>query len=180
MSTAAVPERLALTVVPGAGWSSDDIRSVAMDAEGAGVDATFTRVGTWIANIYLRHPYVCPQGAALIAEATGGRFVLGPGGQPPARERRARHRHDERHAGRPAVRGRGAGLVAGRGAGDSPSTGLIGPVDRCRARLAEYRDAGVDLPILNPPIGPDAARSVIEAFRREGAGRRAAPVSVDA
>jgi alkanesulfonate monooxygenase SsuD/methylene tetrahydromethanopterin reductase-like flavin-dependent oxidoreductase (luciferase family) len=37
------------------------------------------QVGTWIANIYLRHPYVCAQGAALIAEATGGRFVLGLG-----------------------------------------------------------------------------------------------------
>jgi alkanesulfonate monooxygenase SsuD/methylene tetrahydromethanopterin reductase-like flavin-dependent oxidoreductase (luciferase family) len=37
------------------------------------------RVGTWIANIYLRHSYVCAQGAALIADATDGRFVLGLG-----------------------------------------------------------------------------------------------------
>jgi alkanesulfonate monooxygenase SsuD/methylene tetrahydromethanopterin reductase-like flavin-dependent oxidoreductase (luciferase family) len=37
------------------------------------------QVGTWIANIYLRHCYVCAQGAALVAEATGGRFVLGLG-----------------------------------------------------------------------------------------------------
>jgi alkanesulfonate monooxygenase SsuD/methylene tetrahydromethanopterin reductase-like flavin-dependent oxidoreductase (luciferase family) len=36
-------------------------------------------VGTWIVNIYLRHPYVCAQGAALLADATGGRFVLGLG-----------------------------------------------------------------------------------------------------
>src|SRR5262249_40828621 len=36
-------------------------------------------VGTWIANIYLRHPYVCAQGAALIADATEGRFILGLG-----------------------------------------------------------------------------------------------------
>jgi alkanesulfonate monooxygenase SsuD/methylene tetrahydromethanopterin reductase-like flavin-dependent oxidoreductase (luciferase family) len=36
-------------------------------------------VGTWIANIYLRHSYVCAQGAALIADATDGRFVLGLG-----------------------------------------------------------------------------------------------------
>jgi alkanesulfonate monooxygenase SsuD/methylene tetrahydromethanopterin reductase-like flavin-dependent oxidoreductase (luciferase family) len=41
---------------------------------------------------------------------------------------------------------------------------LIGPVDRCRERLAAYREAGVDLPILNPPIGPDAALAVIRAF----------------
>src|SRR4029450_9714452 len=37
------------------------------------------QVGTWIANIYLRHPYVCAQGAALIADATEGRFILGLG-----------------------------------------------------------------------------------------------------
>src|SRR5262249_28331344 len=37
------------------------------------------QVGTWIANIYLRHSYTCAQGAALIADATGGRFVLGLG-----------------------------------------------------------------------------------------------------
>ena len=36
-------------------------------------------MGTWIANIYLRHSYACAQGAALIADATGGRFVLGLG-----------------------------------------------------------------------------------------------------
>src|SRR5207247_7505960 len=36
-------------------------------------------VGTWIANIYLRHSYACAQGAALVADATGGRFVLGLG-----------------------------------------------------------------------------------------------------
>ena len=36
-------------------------------------------VGTWVANIYLRHPYVCAQAAALITDATGGRMVLGLG-----------------------------------------------------------------------------------------------------
>jgi alkanesulfonate monooxygenase SsuD/methylene tetrahydromethanopterin reductase-like flavin-dependent oxidoreductase (luciferase family) len=41
---------------------------------------------------------------------------------------------------------------------------LIGPVERCRERLAAYRDAGVDLPILSPPIGPGAALDVIHAF----------------
>ncbi|GAA5117445.1 hypothetical protein GCM10023320_19800 [Pseudonocardia adelaidensis] len=30
---------------------------------------------------------------------------------------------------------------------------LIAPVERCRERLAAYRDAGVDLAILSPPIG---------------------------
>jgi hypothetical protein len=41
---------------------------------------------------------------------------------------------------------------------------LLGPVARCQARLAAYRAAGVALPILSPPIGPDAALAVIRAF----------------
>jgi alkanesulfonate monooxygenase SsuD/methylene tetrahydromethanopterin reductase-like flavin-dependent oxidoreductase (luciferase family) len=52
---------------------------------------------------------------------------------------------------------------------------LFGPIERCHERLAEFRAAGVDLPILNPPIGPDAARAVIEAFRREPTSPAAAP-----
>src|SRR5712692_7007164 len=95
-----VGERLGLGVIPAAGWSATDIRDVAREAEAACFDALFTtevnndalataqlmgtatqriQVGTWIANIYLRHSYVCAQGAALIAEATGGRFILGLG-----------------------------------------------------------------------------------------------------
>ena len=93
-------DRLALAVIPGVGWSANEIRAVAREAEEAGFDAivaaevnndvmataqlmgeatTRIQVGTWIANIYLRHSYTCAQGAALIAEATGGRFVLGLG-----------------------------------------------------------------------------------------------------
>ena len=93
-------ERLALGVIPGVGWSASDIQSVAREAEDAGFDAIFAtevnndvlataqlmvtateriQVGTWIANIYLRHPYVCAQGAALIADITEGRFILGLG-----------------------------------------------------------------------------------------------------
>src|SRR5215218_31564 len=93
-------ERLGLAVIPGAGWSAGEIRAVARAAEESGFDAIFAaevnndvmatallmgaatqriRVGTWIANVYLRHAYTCAQGAALIADATGGRFVLGLG-----------------------------------------------------------------------------------------------------
>jgi alkanesulfonate monooxygenase SsuD/methylene tetrahydromethanopterin reductase-like flavin-dependent oxidoreductase (luciferase family) len=43
---------------------------------------------------------------------------------------------------------------------------LIGPISRCREQLAAFRAAGVDLPILSPPIGVDGAREVIEAFRQ--------------
>src|SRR5437764_11184752 len=93
-------ERLGLAVIPGIGWRTTEIQTIAREAEEAGFDAIFAaevnndvmataqlmgaatrriRVGTWIANIYLRHSYACAQGAALIAEATDGRFVLGLG-----------------------------------------------------------------------------------------------------
>lgn len=93
-------QRLGLTVVPGAGWRASDVRNVAREAEAAGFDAIFTtevnndalataqlmgsatthiQIGTWIANIYLRHSYTCAKGASLIADDTGGRFVLGLG-----------------------------------------------------------------------------------------------------
>ena len=92
--------RLALGTIPGVGWSADQIQAVAKEAEASGFDGIFVaevnndalataqlmgtatdviRVGTWVANIYLRHPYVCAQHASLISEATGGRFVLGLG-----------------------------------------------------------------------------------------------------
>jgi len=93
-------ERLALAVIPGVGWSAAETQAIAREAEAAGFDAIFAaevnndvmataqlmgaatsriQVGTWIANIYLRHSYTCAQGAALIADATGGRFILGLG-----------------------------------------------------------------------------------------------------
>src|SRR5215468_7626821 len=92
--------RLGLAVIPGTGWRASEIQAVAREAEEAGFDAIFAaevnndvmataqlmgaatrriQVGTWIANIYLRHSYVCAQGAALIADATDGRFILGLG-----------------------------------------------------------------------------------------------------
>ena len=96
----AMAERLALAVIPGVGWSAAETQAIAREAEAAGFDAIFAaevnndvmataqlmgaatsriQVGTWIANIYLRHSYTCAQGAALIADATGGRFILGLG-----------------------------------------------------------------------------------------------------
>jgi len=309
-----VPERLGLSVIPGAGWSARDIRAIARDAEEAGFDAIFTtevnndalataqlmgaattriRVGTWIANIYLRHSYVCAQGAALIADATAGRFILGLGvSHQPVNRALGIDMADSAEAVRQyviAVRGwlRGEGptthlpqrpapehvpiyvaaltsrtveqaaaladgimplfwspervqrskVWASRGRAAAPELGpldvtlglptfigddldtlragarqnlglystfpffqrlfrasgfaaeademengagpralsdelldsfcLIGPVERCRPRLDAFRAAGVDLPILYPPIGPDAAREVIHAFRRE-------------
>ncbi|PYM45665.1 MAG: hypothetical protein DME16_16855 [Candidatus Rokuibacteriota bacterium] len=93
-------ERLGLAVIPGVGWRANEIQAIAREAEDAGFDAIFAaevnndvmataqlmgtatrriQVGTWIANIYVRHSYACAQGAALIADATEGRFVLGLG-----------------------------------------------------------------------------------------------------
>jgi hypothetical protein len=39
-------------------------------------------------------------------------------------------------------------------------------VARCRDRLAQYREAGLDLPILWPGLGVDTARELIAAFRQ--------------
>ena len=93
-------DRLALAVIPGVGWRAAETQAIAREAETAGFDAivaaevnndvmataqlmgaatTRIQVGTWIANIYLRHSYTCAQGAALIADATDGRFILGLG-----------------------------------------------------------------------------------------------------
>ncbi len=306
-------ERLALAVIPGVGWSTDDIQATAREAEEEGFDAIFTtevnndamstallmgtatqdiQVGTWIANVYLRHSYTCAQGAALIAEATGGRFILGLGvshqpinralgiempdplgtlrryvtevrqwlrGEGPAThlpqrpaaspvplyvsavtspavelggeladgimplfwspERVAQSRAwaekgrakapdlgpldvtlgiptfvgDDLTALRAAARQnlvlytglpffqrmfRASGFaeeaaLMERGEGMAGLSDrlldaicLLGPPDRCRERLAAYREAGVGLPILYPPIGVEGARGVIQAFRR--------------
>ena len=306
-------ERLGLAVIPAAGWSARDVQDIAREAESAGFDAIFSvevnndamataqlmgaateriQVGTWVANIYLRHSYVCAQGASLIAEATGGRFILGLGvsHQPvnralnidmsspgedvkrytgevmawlrgdgptthlqqhaapvnvpvyvaaitsrtveraaeiadgimpifwsPERVRRSKAWSDRgrvRSSGlgplditlgvptfigddidalRDAARQnlmlytsfpffqhlfRASGFTAEaadmeRGAGAAAlsnelldSICLLGPIDRCQQRLAEYRSAGVDLPILMAPLGVEGARNVIAAFRR--------------
>jgi hypothetical protein len=45
---------------------------------------------------------------------------------------------------------------------------LIGSVERCNQRLTEYREAGVDMPILMAPLGVEGARSVIGAFSQAG------------
>jgi alkanesulfonate monooxygenase SsuD/methylene tetrahydromethanopterin reductase-like flavin-dependent oxidoreductase (luciferase family) len=93
-------ERLAFAILPGTGWRAKEIARVAQEAEQAGFEAIFNpevnnegiataqlmgsvtktiKVGTWIASIYLRHPYACAQAAALISDATDGRMILGLG-----------------------------------------------------------------------------------------------------
>ena len=313
-----MPERLALGLVQidpqrGAGWRAGEIQDVARAAEDGGFEAVFCaevnndamataqlmgtatrhlKVGTWVADIYLRLPYICAKTAMLAADATDGRFILGLGvshqpvnralgidmpdparalrsyavevagwlrGEGPAThlpqqpspfpvpihlaaltsqnvelageiadgvmpiwwsvERLARSkRWVERGRAKSNGRGklemtlglptylgddiaslRGAaranlGLFtampffqrlmrasgftaeadqAEQGAGGASLSDrlldaicLIGPVARCRERLAEYREAGLDLPILWPGLGVDTAREVIAAFRQ--------------
>ena len=304
---------LALGLIPGVGWRAAEIRRVAREAEEAGFAAVFAaevnndvlatvqlmgeatqriQVGSWVANIYLRHPYVCAQAAALIADATGGRMVLGLGvshqpvnsaldvvmgspigalrdystavaswlrGEGPAThlpQRPATHpvpiylgaltsptvelagemadgimpvwwspvRVAHRRVW--AVRGRARSAVRSKlqvalglptFVGDDVATlrararanlglfpnlpffrlllrasgfaaeadlaeqggpeaalsdrvldaiCLMGPLSRCRQRLAEYHDAGVDLPILWPAVDADSARATVHAFRQ--------------
>ena len=304
-------EPIGVALIPGAGWRAADVREVARAAEDAGFAAVLSaevnsdtlttaqvmggatsriRVGTWVADIYLRHSYVLAKGAALIADDTGGRFVLGlgvshqpvntalgiamddPGGdllrytaelrdwfagkgptthlpQQPApvavpihhatlgmraveraaevadgimptmwsperversREVIARGRQRAPQLGplevtlgvptfvgddSPALRDlarqnlalyttfpffrrmwRSEGFVEetdrmARGEGGAAlsdrlldSFCLLGPESRCRERLARYREAGVELPILVPPIGPGAALAVLAAL----------------
>jgi alkanesulfonate monooxygenase SsuD/methylene tetrahydromethanopterin reductase-like flavin-dependent oxidoreductase (luciferase family) len=313
-----MPDRLGLGLIQidpqrGAAWRAREIQDVARAAEDAGFEAAFCaevnndaiasaelmglatgrlKVGTWVAHIYLRVPYLCAKAAALAADATSGRFILGLGvshqpvnralgiempnpamalrnyatevagwlrGDGPAThlpqqpslfpvpiylaaltsqnvelaseiadgvmplwwsvERVARSRRwIERGRAKSSGRGRldlmlglptyigddietlraaaraNLGLFttlpffqrllrasgfaeeadrAEQGAGsDSLSDRvldaicLIGPVSRCRERIAEYRAAGLDLPILWPGLGVDTARQVIEAFRQ--------------
>ena len=93
-------ERLGLGIIPGVGWRASEIRTIAREAEDAGFDAIVTaevnndslataqlmgeatrqiKVGTWISMIHMRHSYACAKAASLVADATGGRMILGLG-----------------------------------------------------------------------------------------------------
>lgn len=304
--------RLGLGIIPGTGWRASEIRTVAREAEEAGFDAIFTaevnsdalaiaqlmgeatreiRVGTWITSIHMRHSYACAKAASLIADATGGRMILGLGvshqpvnaalgAEMPSPIAALRHYTNEvadwlrgegpathlpqqpapvpvpiylaamtsptvELAGEladgmmpfmwSAARVERSKVWAARGRAKAPGRGpldtahgiptfigddiealremaranlaifttfpfyqrmfrasgfaeeaakaeagvggaslsdrlldavcMIGPVARCREQLAAFCAAGVDLPILSPPIGVDGARAVIHAFR---------------
>jgi alkanesulfonate monooxygenase SsuD/methylene tetrahydromethanopterin reductase-like flavin-dependent oxidoreductase (luciferase family) len=306
-------ERLGLGIIPGVGWRAVDIRAIAHEAEDAGFEAIVTtevnndslataqlmgectgriKVGTWVSSIHMRHSYACAKAASLIADATGGRMILGLGvsHQPvnaalgvemlsptaalrryatevaswlrgegpathlpqaaaqvnvpiylaamtsptvelagevadgvmpfmwsPARVTRskvwiARGRAkapdrgpleialgiptfvgDDVEAMRNAARAnlalfttfpfyqrmfRASGFAeeatkAEQGAGGASYSDrmldaicLIGPIARCREQLAAFHAAGVDLPILSPPVGVEGAREVVKAFRQ--------------
>ena len=80
--------------------SFTELQQLVREAESAGVEAVFSpefmndalsnchimaqattkiKVGTWIANIYLRHPALCAQTAVAIDDTSKGRLILGLG-----------------------------------------------------------------------------------------------------
>ena len=61
-----ITERLALTVVPGAGWRASDVRHVAREAEQAGFECRFTADRFWL---YVHH--------SELGWAPAHEFVLG-------------------------------------------------------------------------------------------------------
>lgn len=89
------------TITPVWGCSIEDMRALAGLAEDAGFEGIFSpevppfnaisnsqvfaevtkkiRVGTWIANIYMRHPVIAAAAALNVQEITGGRMLLGLG-----------------------------------------------------------------------------------------------------
>lgn len=89
------------TVTPVFGCSVEEMRSLAKIAEDGGFEAIFSpevppfnaisnsqvfaevtdriKVGTWIANIYMRHPVIAAAASFNVQEITGGRMILGLG-----------------------------------------------------------------------------------------------------
>ncbi len=92
--------RLGIVAANVSGLSFTELQDLAREAESAGLEAIFSpefmndalancqvmaqatsriKVGTWIANIYLRHPALCAQTAVAIDDTSKGRLILGLG-----------------------------------------------------------------------------------------------------
>lgn len=92
--------RLGIVAASFSGLSFSELQDLAREAESAGVEAIFSpefmndalancqimaqatsriKVGSWIANIYLRHPALCAQTAVAIDDTSKGRLILGLG-----------------------------------------------------------------------------------------------------
>lgn len=92
--------RLGIVVVRPGDMPFTEMQELAREAESAGIEAVFSpefmndalanchimaqatakvKVGTWIANIYLRHPALCAQTAVAIDATSKGRLLLGLG-----------------------------------------------------------------------------------------------------
>jgi alkanesulfonate monooxygenase SsuD/methylene tetrahydromethanopterin reductase-like flavin-dependent oxidoreductase (luciferase family) len=92
--------RLGIVIARPGEISFAELQELAREAESAGVEAVFSpefmndalsnchlmaqatskiKIGTWIANIYLRHPALCAQTAVAIDDTSKGRLILGLG-----------------------------------------------------------------------------------------------------
>lgn len=92
--------RIGVVAANFSGLTFSELQDLAQKAEAAGFEAIFSpefmndalmncqlmaqatsriKVGTWIANIYLRHPALCAQSAIAIDDASDGRLILGLG-----------------------------------------------------------------------------------------------------
>jgi len=92
--------RLGIVIANFSGLSFAELQQLAREAESAGFEAVFSpefmndalancqlmaqatskiKVGTWIANIYLRHPALCANTAVAVDDASRGRLILGLG-----------------------------------------------------------------------------------------------------
>ncbi len=92
--------RLGIVAANFSGLSFGELQQLAREAESAGIESIFSpefmndalancmvmaqatskiKVGTWIANIYLRHPALCVQTAVAIDDVSKGRLILGLG-----------------------------------------------------------------------------------------------------
>ena len=92
--------RLGIVAANFSGLSFPELQDLAREAESAGIEAIFSpefmndalanchikaqataknKDGTWIANIYLRHPALCAQTAVAIDDTSKGRLILGLG-----------------------------------------------------------------------------------------------------
>ena len=92
--------RLGVVAANMSGLTFNELRDMARHAESAGFEAIFSpefmndslincqimaqatskvKVGTWITNVYLRHPALCAQTAVAIDDTSKGRLILGLG-----------------------------------------------------------------------------------------------------
>ena len=123
-----------------AGFATELNSDVLATVQLMGEETERIQVGSWVANIYLRHPYVCAQAAALIADATGGRMVLGLG-LATSRSIARSVSLWSRPSPRCALRNRRRRLAVRRGASDASATAAIGASRPDLFRRADVADS---------------------------------------
>jgi len=121
-----------------AGFATELNSDVLATVQLMGEETERIQVGSWVANIYLRHPYVCAQAAALIADATGGGMVLGLGVNGSIARSVSLW---SRPSPRCALRNRLRRLAVRRGASDASATAAIGASRPDLFRRADVADS---------------------------------------